>query len=439
MSLPSARWLAPLADDTAMHLAALLDLEPAAPAPQPAMEARLPATFNDNAAPLPALEAPPPAGAVPAGVVMIRDAVKGISGLVAVPVPELPYPIWLRAGTKDAETCIAALTPDAGGGRIPYQPRRLLEIGAGAGYRSVALARSFPDTEIIATEADPACEKVARLNTMPYRNVTFLAVAPSVAAARFSYGGRQNAAGAISLVPDQDGPITSVPLADMLGGLGWDSYDTVIITPDAASDSLLAENVWPDSVRMIVIDTAGEPLRPELAAAYGDAQFLIRPEGAYVLVYRREVDFSQPPPLPVPLFDPAGPAAALTLTNVPDDPSCYFPIFPHGFRLHPNGPDLPPAQLTVSHRLNGYSQINARLRVGHADSQPVKFSLSIFSEPDGREIFHDETVVAGGDALTIRPALPVSFGPCRIVFKTEMAEAGVNHYAWAEILDAFFI
>jgi hypothetical protein len=225
----------------------------------------------------------------------------------------------------------------------------------------------------------------------------------------------------------------------MLGKLGWDSYDTVIITPDAASRGLLAENIWPESVRMIVIDTGGEPLAPAVAAAYGDAHFLVRPEGAYVLVYRREVDASQPPPMPVPLFDPAGPAAAMSLTNVPDDPSCYFPIFPYGFRLHPNGPDLPPARLAVSHRLNGYSQINARLRVGHAEARPVKFSITILSEPDGREIFHHETVVEGGAALTIRPALPLAFGPCRILFQTEMVEAGNNHYAWAEILDAFFI
>jgi hypothetical protein len=370
---------------------------------------------------------------------MIRDAVKGRCGLVAVPVPELPYPLWLRAGTADAETCIAALTPDAGGGRIPYQPRRLLEIGAGAGYRTVALARSFPDTEIIATEADPACETVARLNTLPYRNVTFLAAAPGVAAARFGYGGRRNAAGAISLAPDPDGPISAVPLADMLGDLGWDSYDTVVITPDAASQTLLAMNVWPETVRMIVIDTGGAPLSPAVAAAYGEAQFLLRPEGDYVLVYRREVDASQPPPMPAPLFDPSGPAGPLVLTNVPDDPSCYFPIFPYGFRLHPNGPELLPARLEVHGRLNGHGQISARLRVGHADAQPVKFSIGIFSEPEGREIFQHETVVAGGAEVTIRPALPFSFGPCRIVLKTEMAGAGVNHYAWAEILDAFFI
>jgi hypothetical protein len=439
MSETSAPWLAPLQTDTATHLAGLLDLEPAAPATAPAAAPVAPVTASATVTPGAA-----PAGTVapaPArdGVAMVNDAVRGVRGLVAVPVPELPYPLWFRASSGDPAVCLAALAPGSGGARIPYLPRRILEIGAGAGYRTVALARSFPNTEILATEADPDAERVGKLNTLPYRNVTYMNVAVSETAERYAYTGRHAGAGHLRLVPRADGPIKSVPLSELLAKLGWDTYDTVVMSPDTASAFLLRANPWPAQLRMIIVDASREPLGPLATAAYPEEQFVIRTDGDYVMIYRREVDSNLPAPLPVPLFDPAGQPGTMVMTHVPDMPARYFPIFPYGFRLHPNLPTEPPAQITLSHHCLGQRQLSARLRVGHAEAGPVKFSITILSEPDGKEVFHVEKVVNGGSEQTIKPALPGFFGPCRLVFTTQMAEGGSNKFAWAEVLDAVWM
>jgi hypothetical protein len=479
MSGDSVRWLTPLPNDAADHLAGLLDNDagsaasdaflqaallanglPAASLPpagaalaEDAGPAGVAATKSAPADAAPAAAAPAPgtpalAGAVPpmalprpqsAGEAMIRAAVQGKTGLVAVAVPELPYPLWLRAGTADAASCIAALSPDTGGGRIPYHARRILELGAGAGYRTVALARSFPDAEIIAAEPDPAFEKLARLNTLPYRNVTLLTTAVSQHPGRFDFSGRVPKIGALTLAARPGGEIVAHTLKEVLAGPGWDRLDTVIVTPDAASAGLLRANEWPVSVRMIVIDTGGGPLPGPIAAAYPETEYLIRPEGAYVTIYRRTVEAASPPPVAVPVFDPTGPLVDCRLTDVPNLPWSFFVVHPRGFRLHPRPPDQPAPKLTVAAHSNGYNRFTVRLRVGHKDGRPVRFSVKILDEPAGAEIFHAEQVVPGGATETLTADIPVFFGPCRVVFSTEMAEKFPPAQAWAEFLEPVFL
>jgi hypothetical protein len=457
MSENSVRWLTPLQSDTASHLAGMLDGDESAAATDAFLEAALRVNGQPAPAPPPELIEAVPVPAAPAplaaeslqpmrmpkpeatGEVMIRNAVQGRVGLVAVLVPELPYPLWFRAGTPDAANAIASLSPDAGGGRIPYQPRRILEIGAGAGYRTVALARSFPEAEIISTEADPAYGKVAQLNTAPYRKVAFHAAPVALKAGRYDYSGRRPVSGAMNLAPRPDGPMQALTLAELTTGSGWDKYDTVIMTPDNISVSLLRANPWPDSVRMVVVHTGGGPLEPAAAAAYPEDRFLIRPEGEYAIIYRRNVDASLPPPVAMPLFDPNGAPVSYQLNHVGTQPWSFFPIHPAGFRLHPNRPGDPAPELIVSHQSNGYGQLTAKLRVGHREARPVRFIISLRSEPEGEEIFRFEKIVTGGSEQEIASELPVFYGPCRVVFSTEMAERNSNGQAWAEFLEPSFL
>ncbi len=80
------------------------------------------------------------APAVAASAVRLREETRGLTGLAAVMVEERVHPLWLRAGTGDVDRAIAMLDPAARGLKCAHEPRRIVEIGAGSGYRAVALA-----------------------------------------------------------------------------------------------------------------------------------------------------------------------------------------------------------------------------------------------------------------------------------------------------------
>ncbi len=368
------------------------------------------------------------------GAAIIRAATAGRLGLVRAEIPERPHPLWLRAGTADAEDCIAALARYPAGLRVPYPAQRILEIGAGAGYRSVALAQRFPAAKIVATEPNPALQRINLLNTLPYPNITSICAPVGTAASRYGFSGR-DAAGRPALAPQPDGPLPALPLASLLQSRGWESYDTVIITPDEAVMPLLQQAPWPTTVRLIAIRTGGWQLPGYILDHYQDSAFLNRTEDDYVLLFRREVAELPPPPAPLALFDPAGPPVSWQLRNVASEPWAWFPIPPHSFRLHPNPPGTPPAQLLVRHDMSGMTELHCRLRLGHAEASPVRFTIGILAVPDGDVHFQAERVVEAGAEQELLAQLPPLAGPCDIVFTTAMAEpAAENRLAWAEFL-----
>jgi hypothetical protein len=370
---------------------------------------------------------------------LIRAATDQKLGLVSLKIPERLYPIWLRAGTGDAAACIAALAiqcPD--GLRIPYEPLRILEIGAGAGYRSIALAAAFPEAEIIAAEGDPALQRINQLNTLPYRNITPVFAAIGTEMAQYAPAGRGGPGDGPVLVRAQHGPVTALPLADLLRSHAWEFYDTLIITPDNISRPLL-RGTWPDSVRLIAVFTAGKALPDDITACYPEDVFLTRQEGDYTLFFRRAVAAKTLPKPPLYIFNPEAEATTLSMEHVSAEPWGYFPIGAHGFRLHPNSGGWSPARLRLSHLCLGYKELRCQVRVGSPIAKPVKFAVRIEGEMNGERIGDAEITVPGGttEALTVK--LRMFAGTCRIIFSTQMAEiADSNGTAWAEFIDPVF-
>jgi hypothetical protein len=246
MSDAPAKWLNPLGHGASSYMASLLNHQAATPS-----QAAPSITITQANLPTPAL--PPPE--------LLRAATRGKIGLVQVSLAHRAHPVWLRAGTDDSAACLKSLETLPA---LPYAPRKILEIGAGAGYRSIALANQFLDTEILALEPNPALQRVLLLNTLPYGNISTAAVAVSTDNARYSYTGRAGNAGSVVLHRDEAGPIAAVQLVSFIASRNFASYDTVFIKPDAASDHLLRTN-WPASVRCIFVDTGGEKLHQATA------------------------------------------------------------------------------------------------------------------------------------------------------------------------------
>jgi hypothetical protein len=185
------------------------------------------------------------------------------------------------------------------------------------------------------------------------------------------------------------------------------------------------------------VETGGAPLHEATAARYPDDKFLTVIEGDYVLLYRRDADLTAPPPRAFPVFTPDGPMAQLALSHVAASPPGFFPVGPHGFRLHPNASDSPAARLALTHDCRNYSEFHLSLRVALPMSRPVRFAVTVTGE-NGPLLAMTE-VLRGGESRTVAAKLEPYEGPCEVVFTTEMAEFGdSNAGAWAEVLAAAF-
>lgn len=366
-------------------------------------------------------------------------AVAGKSGLVVVPVAQRPFPIWLRAGTDDAKAAIASFHPQLNGLKFFHEPRRILEIGAGAGYRSVALAHAYPGAEILATEPNAAFQRVAMLNTVPYGNITALNVAVGTDKARYDFFGREGEAGHPALMRHEAGHIAATPLPHLLNHRRWGDVDTIVLTPDAASTGILDQPL-PRRVRVLAVETGGAPLPPETMTKLPMAEFLAMISGDYVIFYRHALQKALPePPRAIPIFAPDGPIRHLTLENVSSDPPGFFLVGRNGFRLHPSRYDAPPARVTISQHNHDYAELQVSMRVVQDRSAPVRFKVEMRGQ-SGTILASAIEVVKGGTARGVVLQLPEYQGPCSIVFTTQMAEPGAsNDGAWAEFISATFV
>lgn len=368
-----------------------------------------------------------------ASAVRLREETRGLTGLAAVMVEERVHPLWLRAGTGDVDRAIAMLDPAARGLRCAHEPRRIVEIGAGAGYRAVAMACEYPGAEILATETDPVLQRTGLLNTLSYDNITYVTAAVGVEETQYGYFDRVGAQGYPALLAHPAGTIKSRKLLQLLSFYRFTDADTLIITPDAASAQLLRQPL-PPSLRMIAVETGGQPLPADLARCYPLAQFITVISGDYVLLYRRGQQRLPPAPRPVAVLAPDGPARLFQTENTGEDG--FFHLSGGGVRLHPNPPGEPPARLTLSVEIRDHAKLQVSLRVTKEQAPPVHFTVKIYTESGmvlaaGSQTLHDTR--PRGLVLPLREHQ----GRCEIVFTSELAEMeGSNVGAWAEIISA---
>lgn len=368
-----------------------------------------------------------------ASAVRLREETHRLTGLTAVMVEERVHPLWLRAGTADLERAITMLDIRRRGLKSAHEARRVIEIGAGSGYRAVAIASEAPGVEILAIEADPALQRTGLLNTLAYDNITYVNTVVSTEEAHYGYFSRLGAQGRPALQAHAAGPFKSRTLAQLLSFHRFADADTLIITPDAASVRILHEPL-PPSLRLIAVETGGVALPAELARCYPLAQFVTVISGDYVLLYRRGQQRLPPAARPIAVLAADGPARYFQLENVTVDG--FFHLPGGGVRLHPNGYGLPPARLILSAEVRDYGELQVSLRITHPQSPPVRFTVKIFTEA-GTVLATASEVLRNTMPRGMVLALPEHQGRCEIVFSTEMAEQGASlSNAWAEIISA---
>jgi hypothetical protein len=417
-------WQNRLPEETAAYLADLLDDVPAAP------------DAAAGAAPVILSGAPAPAPRDAAE--LIATATADRLGLVSVAVAERPHPLWLRAGTTDPAIARRSLDLPATGLHLPYEPKRILELGAGVGLRTVALALAYPGADILTTDSDPACQRAGLLNTLPYRNIVANFTAVSTSAGRYGFSGRAGEGGRPVLAQEEQGTIVAQALGSFLQARGFGGFETVVITPDAATDHLLRAP-WPNTVRLIAIENGGQPLHEATASCFPDSHFLTEYAGDYVLLHRRMPAFIAIPARAVPIFGQDGPVQPLSFSHIHPSEGGFFTFSPAGLRLHANTSPGPVASVSVPFFCRNHNELHLILRNPLGISAPLRFTVRI-ETPDGVEICGVTETVRGGATRPLIAAVTPYTGPSTVTFSTEMAEFGTsNAGAWGEFAAASLV
>ncbi len=374
--------------------------------------------------------------AAAASAVRLRQETHGLTGLAAIMVEERVHPLWLRAGTGDVDRAIGMLDLASCGLKCAHEPRRIIEIGAGAGYRAVALAAEYPGCEILAAEADPLLHRTGLLNTLPYDNITYVSAAVSTGEEQYGYFSRLGPCGEPALLQHPAGPIKSRKLAQLLSFHRFTDADMLVITPDAASARILRAPL-PPAIQLVAVETGGEPLSADMAHCYPLAQFVTVISGDYVLLYRRGQQSLPPAPRPLSVLAADGPLRLFHIENVSE--GGFFHLPGGGVRLHPNQSGAPLARLTFSTEICGHEELQVSMRISNENAGAVHFTARIFTESGA-------VLASGGETLSgplprglVLP-LREHQGRCEVVFTTEMAEPGAsNGGAWAEIISATLV
>jgi len=417
-------WQHRLPEDTEAYLAELLDDVPAPAGPAAA------------AAPVMLTAAPAPVRRDAAEI--IAAATEDRIGLVSVSVDERPHPLWLRAGTSDPAIALRSLDLPGTGLHLPYEPKRVLELGAGIGLRTVGLALAYPGADILTTESDPACQRAGLLNTLPYRNIVANFTAVSTSAGRYGFSGRAGEGGRPVLAQEEQGTIVAQALGSFLQARGFGGFETVVITPDAATDHLLRAP-WPNTVRVIAIENGGQPLHEATASCFPDSHFLTEYAGDYVLLHRRSPAFIAIPARAVPIFGPDGPLQRLHFSHIHPAEGGFFTFSPAGLRLHANASPGPVATVTVPFFCRNHNELHLILRNPLGIAAPLRFTVRI-ETPDGVEICGVTETVRGGATKPLIAAVTPYTGPSTVTFATEMAEFGTsNAGAWGEFAAASLV
>ena len=96
------------------------------------------------------------------------------SGIVSFKWPSVTYPLYFRCGTSDLSNFKQIFIQKEYGFPVPYQPRRIMDLGAYVGYAAVYLATRFPDAYIISLEPARDNFRMLSLNVPAYNNIKIL-------------------------------------------------------------------------------------------------------------------------------------------------------------------------------------------------------------------------------------------------------------------------
>ena len=375
------------------------------------------------------------------------------SGLGHALLPELGHPLAFRCATPDLAAIVRCFRDGFASFPLRCEPRRILVLGAGGGYLTVALARRFPEAQLAAVEPLAPLLRLLLQNTAPYPRIRVVPAAVWHSASRIGPM-REDAAGwsarFTDRLPLEARRLRAHTVASLLELVGWAGADLVVADFHAAAETLLAapRPSWVAGLDALAIVRHAEPfgeqpavLDPELLedTPFGEGAFRVT---THSIERHAPIDVAErlvPRHLPVPgprrlaLIQEEPGVAPLVLAGVLREPWGFFLTGEGGFQLHPPAPGGV-ARAVFPRTLAGQTRLETGLAHAGPAGERIRFTASLETEAGETIATETRTLAPGGSARLVLGFPPVH-GPHRAVLATAMEEgAASNAYGWGRFL-----
>jgi FkbM family methyltransferase len=193
----------------------------------------------------------------------LRNDYKTAAGVpFRVPVPTLPHPVWLRAGTSDSVVLWQILIWEELRFDLPSPPSLIVDAGANIGLASAWFANRYPHARVIALEADRRNFEVLRRNVAPYpnaeprlqalwsRSARVRIINPEAEAYAFRVDDAEPAG------PSDDDTVDAVDIPTLLRETGADRIDLLKLDVEGAELEILRDgaDAWIDRVETLAVE-----------------------------------------------------------------------------------------------------------------------------------------------------------------------------------------
>jgi FkbM family methyltransferase len=366
------------------------------------------------------------------------------TGLSHSLLPELGHPLYFRCGSTDALNMAQIFRDNGYGFPMQATPRRILDLGAYAGYAAVYLARRFPQAEVACVEPcdDNFC--MLTLNTAPYRRIRTIHAAAWHSTAKLGIGARYYGDWGTQLqdrVADNEKTIEAHSLSELLELVGWKGADFIKCDIEGSEYAVFADPRvrWLELLDVLAVEThdSAQPGASETVAACFPPDLFEHSRHGEADLYQRRIPLravNPPPPRELYLISCEPGLFPFALRDVSRAAWGFFTFDGDSCQLHPNPPGDKPARVIFPRTLDGQRRFAATLHHAGQPAAAVTFTLIVEAE-DGSEVVRAELALSGSERAPLTVNLPGLTGRHRFILQTEMAAGAPHNYnAWARWL-----
>jgi FkbM family methyltransferase len=366
------------------------------------------------------------------------------TGLSHALLPELGHPLYFRCGSTDALNMAQIFRDNGYGFPMRATPRRILDLGAYAGYAAVYLARRFPQAEVACVEPCDDNFRMLTLNTAPYRRIRTIHAAAWHSTAKLGVGARYYGDWGTQLqdrVADNEKTIEAHSVPGLLEMAGWNGADFIKCDIEGSEYAVFADPHvrWLELLDVLAIEThdSVQPGASEAVAACFPPDLFEHSRHGEADLYQRRTPLRAvhpPPPRELYLINCEPGLFPFALRDVSRAAWGFFTFDGDSCQVHPNPPGDKPARAIFPRTLDGHHRFAATLHHAGQPAAAVTFTLIVEAE-DGGEVARAELALSAGERVPLNVNLPGLSGRHRFILQTEMAEGAPHNYnAWARWL-----
>lgn len=352
--------------------------------------------------------------------------------------PGVPSPLYMRCGSSDLGNFVQMFIKQEYGFQLPFEPSRILDLGAYCGYAAVFLARRFPHAEIVCIEPSGANFQMLTLNTAAYSRIRRLNVAIWGHTSRLDVADTTGGDWGIRLAEADIGGIPALSVPDVLARVSWDRADFLKCDIEGAELSVFRESgeLIADMVGCCAIeihDVIAPGSSDLVRRSFDSGKFANAGSGEFEVFVRRGGGAGSDIVSRVSVLRPDVGVSDISLTNVENEGWAYSMFDQDSCQLHPAKAGQQPAELARIVHLSGQSMFESEVSVSNEQGHAVDFVVRVVDVSGDREVASARTSVAAGE--TREWAIPLNSqlrGPHRVIMQTVMSRnSPTNHQAYA--------